>query len=352
MSSIVIDKKLIQSYRIIDSLRLPHGMYLASSSSDYSYTWLRDSFYCSLPYLNKKCNTYERTYWRILDMFKEYEWKLEHHTKHRPIHQHEYIHARYSAHDVREIDTPWGHSQNDAVGAILWGIGEGVKQGKQILRDNKDKEILQKLVYYLETLEYWNDQDSGMWEENRERRSSSIGACVAGLRSVSSIVSVPEYIVSNGLNALYELFPYETSSRKYDLAQLSLIYPYNIFGNDFNSIIVKQVEDTLLRERGVIRYKGDSYYSTQEGIYGRNQPLDLYYGSEAEWCFGFGFLAMAHLQLGNVDKAKYYVSEFEKVMLEDGAIPELYYAGSSKYNVNTPLCWANAMYIVSNESLK
>lgn len=284
-------------------------------------------------------------------MLKEYEWKLNIHTKQRPIHQHEYIHARYSAHDVREIDTPWGHSQNDAVGAVLWGIGEGIKYGKQMLRDEKDREIVQKLVYYLETLEYWNDQDSGMWEENRERRSSSIGACVAGLKNVSNIVKVPEYIVTNGMNALYELFPYETSTRKYDLAQLSLIYPYNILGEDFNQVIVKQVEDNLLRQRGILRYKGDSYFSTLESEYGRHQALEFYHGSEAEWCFGFGFLALSHFKLGNVDKAKHYLSEFEKVVLEDGSIPELYFARTDKYNVNTPLCWANAMYIVAKETI-
>src|SRR5205085_6250267 len=171
-------------FKILKKLELDNGLFLASTSSDYSYVWLRDSFYISLAYLNKNCGTYERVFHRILDMLIEYEDKLTYHTKHKPVLWYEFIHARYSAKDVKEIpDHEWGHSQNDAVGAILWGIGEGVKKGKKMIRNLKDLEIVQKLVYYLETLEYWNHDDSGMWEEYRERRSSSIAACVAGLRN-------------------------------------------------------------------------------------------------------------------------------------------------------------------------
>ena len=350
MSLITVDK-LSQSYAILRNLRLAHGLYVASPSSDYSYVWLRDTFYEVLPYVNKPCSTYETTYWRILDLFREYEWKLDIHTLQRPIHQHEYIHARYSATDVKELPMEWGHSQNDAVGAILWGIGEGIKFGKRILRDDKDREIVQKIVYYLQTLEYWNDQDSGMWEEYRERRSSSVGACVAGLKNVQGIVDVPQYMIDLGMQALYELFPYETTTRKYDLAQLSLVYPYKVFGDEMSAVILKQVESQLVREMGVIRYIGDSYYSVLEKMHGRGLSRTFYEGSEAEWCFGFGFLSLGYLQLGNIDKAEYYIRQLENVMLPDGSIPELYYSKTSLYNGNTPLGWAQSMYIIAKEEV-
>jgi GH15 family glucan-1,4-alpha-glucosidase len=341
-------ERIIHSYQILDQLRLPNGLYLASSSKDYHYVWLRDSFYMSLPYLEQDNYLYEMTYHRILDLFKEYEWKLDIHTVQRPREQWEYIHSRYSAADVREINTPWGHAQHDAIGAILWGIGMGVKKGKKIIRDGKDHEIVQKLVGYLGCVQYWEDEDNGMWEEWREIHSSSVGACVAGLQAVRDIVFVPGEWITNGSQALANLFPHESSDRPFDLAQLSLIYPYQVLLPEEARIVVEQVETHLLRNRGVIRYKGDSYYSTVEHE-GRHHDLAFYYGTEAEWTFGLPWLALCHLELGNFEKAKQYITKTENVMLNDGSLPELYFARSNSYNSNTPLGWGSAMYILARE---
>jgi phosphorylase kinase alpha/beta subunit len=344
--------KVEQSYAIVKKLQLNHGLFLASTSSDYSYVWLRDSFYMSLPFMDKQCGTYEKAYHRILDLLIELENKLDYHTQVKPQLWFEFIHARYSAQDVKEIpDHEWGHSQNDAIGAILWGIGEGWRAGRKVLRSPKDLQIVQKLVYYLETLEYWKHDDSGMWEEIREVRSSSIAACVAGLKSVYSIVNVPISLINKGKTALCELFPCETTTRKYDLAQLSLVYPYNVLDDYLSEKILVNVEDNLVRERGVIRYVGDSYYSTLEEQHGRGMSRKFYESTEAEWCFGFGFLSLGYATLGNMDKAKYYLDKLESVMLEDGSCPELYFSGTDKYNKNTPLGWSNAMHILAKEKV-
>ena len=343
-----MNERVLHSYQILDQLRLPHGLYLASSSKDYHYVWLRDSFYMSLPYLEQNNQIYEMTYHRILDLFREYEWKLDIHTVQKPREQWEYIHSRYSAMDVREIDTPWGHAQHDAIGAILWGIGIGHQRGKHIIRDKKDHEIVQKLVGYLGCVQYWEDADNGMWEEWRELHSSSVGACVAGLQAVRDIVFVPGEWINKGYQALSNLFPRESSDRPFDLAQLSLIFPYRVLNGNEAKMIVDQVETYLLRERGIIRYKGDSYYSTVEHE-GRHHDLPFYYGTEAEWTFGLPWLALCHLELGAMEKANHYIKQTEKVMLADGSLPELYFAKSADYNPNTPLGWGSAMYIMAKE---
>jgi phosphorylase kinase alpha/beta subunit len=347
--------KVEQSYAIVKKLQLDHGLFLASTSSDYSYVWLRDSFYMSLPFMDKQCGTYEKVYHRILDLLIELEDKLDYHTKIKPQLWYEFIHARYSAQDVKEIpDHEWGHSQNDAIGAILWGIAEGTHAGRKVLRNPKDLQIVQKLVYYLETLEYWKHDDSGMWEEIREVRSSSIAACVAGLESVRDwlyAVDVPHELIRNGKVALYNLYPRETTTRNVDLAQLSMIYPYAVLDAYAMEGILQHVEDNLVRERGVIRYVGDSYYSTLEEQHGRGMSRKFYESTEAEWCFGFGFLSLGYMQLGNVEKAIYYLNKLESVMLEDGSCPELYFSGTDKYNKNTPLGWSNAMHILAYEKV-
>ncbi len=295
---------LKDSYKILDSLRLPHGLYLASSSTHYNYVWIRDSVYMSMPYLDKPCDTYERTYHRLLDLFAEYEDKIEYHTKVKPECTWQFIHSRFSADDVREIThEPWGHNQLDAIGAFLFGIGAGLAAGKQMLRNNADERIVAKIVAYLSCIEYWQCPDNGMWEEDMELHASSIGACVAGLISLINTVEVPLEIIDNGIAALRELGDRESASKDVDLAQLSLIYPYNLVGPDVAERIIAKVESSLLRKRGVIRYAGDSYYSTLESSHGRYEQKSFYYGTEAEWTFGLPWLALCCHTFGDTEKS-------------------------------------------------
>lgn len=343
-----MDDKVIQSYAILDKLRLDHGLYVASAGSLYQYVWLRDTFYEVLPYLDKDCGRYEQTYHTILDIFKKYEWKLDIHTKQKPQYKHEYMHPRYTKDTLEEINVEWGNAQHDATGAILFGIGEGERMSKRILRDEKDREIVQKLVQYLECCEYWKDLENGMWEEWPEVHSSSLGACVAGLRSVKSLVDVPEALINKGYNALIELLPYESQSRHVDLAQLSLVYPFGVLPSHLAENLVNRVILYLEAKKGVIRYRGDSYYAVPE----RERDhlnLEKYYDREAEWTMGFPWLALCCLQFGDTYGAEEYIKKAEKVMLPDGSLPELYYSKSDEYNENKPLGWANAMYILAKE---
>lgn len=342
---------ITRSYEILDELRLPNGLYKASASDDYNYVWLRDSFYEALPYLNKDDNKYEQTYHAILDIFRKYEWKLDIHTKQKPQYTHEYLHPRYDL-EGNEVNEEWGNCQHDAIGAVLFGIGKGVEAGKNIIRDNADKRIVQKLVYYLDTCEYWKDEDNGIWEENREVHMSSVGACVAGLQAVkdAKIAHAPFHLIDAGMNTIYELFPYESKTKPVDLAQLSLIYPFGIFRGDDALEIINRVCKTLLREFGVLRYLGDSYYSVFEDD--RNSHPWKYYGSEAEWTMGLPWLSLCYHIMGRDDMAHIFVRKTEKAMCHDGKLPELYYSGTSIQNKNNPLGWSQALYILAKESLE
>ncbi|WP_409342700.1 glycoside hydrolase family 15 protein [Paenibacillus sp. MBLB4367] len=341
-----------ESYEVLDRLRLPHGLYLASTSDHYRFVWLRDSVYMSLPYLDKPNGTYEKAFHRILDLLKEYEWKLDLIAVQKPVYEWEYLHARYSSNDVREIHSePWGHVQHDMIGAILFGIGIGEAKGRQVIRSVKDLELVSKLVRYLERVEYWRDPDNGMWEEGRELHASSIGACVAGLAAVERLVQVPQPLIGLGREALKTLYPRESETKTADLAQLSLVYPYRLFTGERGEAIVRQAEERLLRDRGLIRYSGDSYFSVLESQHGRGQDLAFYEGSEAEWTFGLPWLALCWLELGDKEKAAEYVRRTERAMVAPGVLPELFFAGTAEPNPNTPLGWSSAMYILAVEAL-
>lgn len=339
-----------KSYHILESLRLENNLFVASPSSDYSYVWLRDSFYEALPFVDKMCKTYEKTYWAILDILNNHTWKFDPCNVDKPKYTHQYIHPRYEM-DGKESLNEWGNCQHDAIGAILFGIAKGQQHGKRIIRDKQDKDTIQSLVYYLNMVQYWQDPDNGMWEEGRELHSSSIGACIAGLREISDHVSVPSNLIKKGQDALDKLLPMESPTRKFDLSQLSLIYPYEVVNREQAWQILIGIENNLLRGRGVIRYKGDSYYNSEDSE-NRYRELEYYHGKEAEWTFGLPWLALCYISLGSNYTAKSYIKRTEFVMLEDGSLPELYFADSDKYNGNTPLGWSNAMYILAKEKLQ
>ena len=153
---------------------------------------------------------------------------------------------------MEEIWEQWGNKQNDAIGALLFKIGDLEGKGIRIIRNGNDLRILQKLANYLQSIEYWNDKDNGMWEENEEVHASSIGACVAGLKKISKIIDVPQDLIKNGENALNNLLPHESETKEVDMALLSLIYPYNIATKEQRDIILKNVEQKLVKEKGVV----------------------------------------------------------------------------------------------------
>ncbi|TKH08186.1 glycoside hydrolase family 15, partial [Peribacillus simplex] len=212
---------------VLDRMRLPNGAYTASVSDDYNYVWIRDVVYTVIPFINDPSNRYEKAYHALFDLFQSYEWKIDIHTEQKPQFLFEHIHARYST-ELKELPDEWGHAQNDAIGAFLWGVGEGYRHGKKVIRNQRDLKIVQKLVSYLECLQYWQAEDNGMWEENIEIHASSIGACVAGLNSVKMLVSVKEELIKKGEETLRFLLPRESYSKETDLALLSLIYPYRL----------------------------------------------------------------------------------------------------------------------------
>ena len=341
--------RIQQSLDILDSLRLDNNLYVASASSDYNFVWFRDSFYEVLPYLHEPCDRYEKTYHAILDILNSYRWKFDPCHVNKPQYTHEYIHPRYNV-DGTESLAEWGNCQHDAIGAILFGIGQGELYDKRIIRNSEDRDTVQSLVYYLNMVQYWQDEDNGMWEEGRELHSSSIGAVVAGLKAVKQLVTVPDILIQKGQDALNNLLPNESPTRKNDLSQLSLIYPYGVVNRETAWHILLGVERNLLRKNGVLRYIGDSYFNSADKD-DRYRELSYYYNKEAEWTFGLPWLALAHMSLGSIEKAKEYIGRTEEVMLDNGALPELYFANTNVYNGNTPLGWSSGMYILAVERL-
>lgn len=309
------------------------GLYPAAPTkkTGYNRVWIRDNIYTILGIEAKgKYNLSQKTLHAILDILKKHEYKIDWMIKQPlPKEKHRYIHPRYES-NGEEVKEEWGNKQNDAIGALLWKIGDLDKKGKFKWREG-DKEIVQKLVDYLEAIEYWHDADNGMWEENEEVHASSIGACLAGLLAVDGIVKVPLHLIAHGEHTLRKLLPRESTTKHVDLALLSLIWPYKIVTVKERNEILKNVEEELVRNKGVIRYLGDAYYNN---------------GKEAEWTMGFPWLAIIYKQLGKTNKHRFYLNKAKSARTTKG-MPELYYGETPEHNENTPLMWAESLMRVA-----
>ncbi len=322
------------SLRKLRKLQYRTGVFGAASlkvNTGYNKAWIRDNVYMALGLWEAKDReNAKKALQGLFDVLLKHEVKIDQAIENKPDDKQKYIHARFCPMTYEEYNEDWGNKQNDAVGAFLFMAGDLYRKGVMIIRDENDLRIVQKLVYYLESIEYWQDPDNGVWENEEEIHASSIGACLAGLVAVKGMVDVPERLVRLGRTALDNMLPSESYSKRVDLALLTLIYPYAIVTNEQKDEILQNVESMLVRDRGVVRYFGDWYYNN---------------GMEAEWVMGFPWLAAIYKKTGNMEKHNHYMKKTYRCMNWKGDLPELYYGGTDRYNENTPLGWNHAMLL-------
>lgn len=340
----VTNEELVEQHlSILKGLQYKSGLFAASSKAvgtGYDKAWLRDNFYECLAFeVMSDWETVRQTYTALLDIFLLHEDKISWAIENKPQERFQYIHARFDPETFDEFWEEWGNKQNDSIGAILYNIGKLAKNGINLLEEEKYMRITQKLVHYLGSIEYWHDPDSGVWEENEEIHASSVGACIAGLEQVSHIdgLEVDQDVIARGKEVLNTLLPRESEKKFVDLAQLSLIWPYNVVSDQQRDIILENVEYHLLRERGVIRYKNDYYYNKNEDGF----------SEEAEWTMGLSWLAIIYEKIGNDEKAHTFLEMVKKTISPEGTLPELYYSNSDKPNENDPLGWSESLFVVA-----
>jgi phosphorylase kinase alpha/beta subunit len=371
-------------YDALERLRQLNGGYVASPYSGeagydrYDVYWLRDIMYAT--YANEYLGLYDKvkqSYQLVLTIFEKFHHKIIRGIRKRPDLQRAkgaVVHARVHPTTLEEITDEWGHHQLDIFGLFLFKTGDLMKQGFRVIDTNERVQVVKDILSYLWTARWDSQPDFGMWEEGPELHSSSVGAVLAGLTmwhdhgfydykyrqrvELSSIIPVSERFLEDGAAALAKLLPRESASRPYDLAQLSLIWPYNILKDQFalEEEILANIEKHLVRKHGVIRYPGDRYFGARDG-----DP----HGHEAEWPIGLAWLSIAYskmlaqaMRVGSsqdavnryLERARNHLRHLEEVTTPDGKIPELYTGGQPNHNV--PLGWAQSLYIVAKLSLR
>lgn len=224
-------------------------------------------------------------------------------------------HIRFDGDHLIELDEKWSHAQNDALGAFLWLYCRMRSTIVTPPLTTDEASLLASVVLFLKTVRYWQDEDSGHWEEVRKIACSSIGAVVAGLKEFLKLVdgdaTVAQSIsrddvlnlIAMGEQTLAETLPAEclqsdpAQRRLYDSALLFLIYPFRVTTGDVADQIVSNVTTHLMGDHGIRRYIGDSYWCADykqklaadqrtvdfsDNLADRDRLLEP--GMEAQWC--------------------------------------------------------------------
>ena len=224
-------------------------------------------------------------------------------------------HIRFDGERLEELIEKWSHAQNDALGAFLWLYSKLTIAG-QVNPSRDEAQVLVNLVEFLHSVRFWQDEDSGHWEEVRKVAASSIGAATAGLLKYRDWLSssaetsaqtgsleLTNELCQRGLSQLKAILPWEcrqddpTQRRRYDAALLFLIYPYRVVEGTLADEIASDVTSHLMGEHGIRRYLGDSYWCADykdklaadqrtadfsDNLAERDRLLEP--GLEAQWC--------------------------------------------------------------------
>ncbi len=402
----------------LDFYRLESGLFSASpgggdgSQSGYQNVWIRDNAYVAYAHLVRgDAATAVGVARALLAFFHRYRRRLRDivagvvdpaEAKNRP-------HVRFDGRTLTEIpDQKWSHAQNDALGYFLWLVCLLARR-RALPLSPTDSHTLRLLVRYLAAIQFWRDQDSGHWEEVRKVSASSVGAVLAGLRELSTLLRASPggqadlgsgdlmaafaddangvgELVEQGTTALRAILPAECvqpsarQNRRYDAALSFLVYPLRVVDDAMARNILGDIDRHLTGEVGIRRYLGDSYWAPDyesklppaertrdfsDDIESRDQLLERA-GDEAQWCI-FDSLLSAHHGVAFADtglaedherQVHHLNRALGQITAETAAtanrLPELYYLKEGRYvpNPHTPLQWAQANLVVALEQMR
>lgn len=329
-------KKILKE---MEKLQQSSGSFVAAPSADYWACWIRDQLYTSICYYyTGEFEKLKRGIWVVLDILHRHKWKIEKAICIAPRIPSQYINAKYDPDTFEELTEKWSHHQIDAIGLLLHIVADLDFKKIQIIRNKNDSNLIQLIVFYLLSVRYWEKPDNGMWEEGLALHSSSIGAALAGLLYIQrrGLAIVPDSMIALGRDSLQNLLPNESSGKDIDMAQLSLIWPYNIVSSEMTKEILCRVKRRLVQKHGLNRYWGDNYYRSKDGISG-------------EWPMGFFWLSIIYSQQHNVPSAQHWFDRGIARVTNRGYVPEIYQDG--KPNNHTPLAWAHSFAIIAKAKL-
>ena len=375
------EQRLRVVYGHLDRLRQANGAYICApipaneetQTLGYDVVAMRDLLLSStaneyLGEAERLLGTYsltlqllEKFHHRIIDAILDWPDEADYSSKLFP--------DRFNPRSLAEmLDGGNGHAMYP-IGLLLYKLGDMMKHGFNLVVRPAEIHLLKDLSQYVHNSRWASEPDEGFWREAPAMRASTLGAMVGGLtmwqahgfydyrypvhRDLERLVPVPNRLVQEGREVLAQILPGESTDRPRDLAQLSLLWPFNVLKEDpeLQDTILDQVEG-LVGDRGVKRFDGDTFMATAGG-------------DEAQWPLGLAWLAIClakrvyrDMDLGRskvelqdtLDRADAHMEKLDGLILDDGTIPELYSGETS--SEATPYAMAHGLYITATMSIR
>jgi hypothetical protein len=391
MDSLAKIKEELEARKTHEIVPVAHGLFPASGSqtpesvTGYQNVWIRDNVMVAnslrlrgwtapaVSCMNGLTQFFEKQRPRFREIIDDPVRVLREDANRRP-------HIRFTAQNLSELPEKWPHAQNDALGQALWlrfvlaGTGE-------LPMTPADLALYELFPEYFAAIEYWQDKDSGAWEEGRKTNNSSVGAVVAGLEAMlkfaegavgskgteklsSSEIARIKKLITHGRTRLEETLPFEAPpERLADSALLFLIHPLGVVrARSMQDAILNLVQARLKGEVGIKRYSGDSYFcqdydewfapsEMSSDFSERNDLRDAFLqpNCEAQWCIFDPVLSIIYGERYLADptdetsyrKQVHYFNRSLRQITAEGQCPELYFLKQGRYvaNAHTPLAW-------------
>ena len=392
---------LLEMEGTFDFPALKNGLFSAAIAQEqtaytgYSHVWVRDNIYVSYcHYICGKTQVAIKNISTLFDYFETQEPRFRSAIAagQAPQQSMDRPHIRFIGETLEESSQNWAHAQNDALGYFIWLACKFMREG--YLKYTEDYlKILSLMVGYFSAIEYWQDEDSGHWEEDPKIEASSIGTVIAGLTELKSLIleryssgdsfgdrfdlSAIDELIDRGKTALAGILPYECiqpnpQHRKYDSALLFLIFPLDILDVEQADKIIENVETYLKGDIGISRYLGDTFWckdykdipekirttiSIERTQWLEDNARTVVPRQEAQWCIFDPILSCIYgrrfrnSRLGSdlERQIHYFKRSLLQVTTADSPAggfkcPELYYLEGDRYVPNdaTPLLWTQA----------
>lgn len=375
---------------------LENGLFpaaIAHESTGYQSIWVRDNIHVAHAlYAVGKEEPACKAMSTLTDYFIKHRDRFDDiiSGKNKPTEVMKRPHIQFDGNTLGEIDEKWAHAQNDALGYYVWFYSLLLIQGK-LTPTRESLELLAAFVRYFEKIRFWEDADSGHWEEARKVEASSIGTAVAGLMTLKQYLDqsdnwshfrfgkeqVPmemmDELIQQGQTTLSEILPAECIqsdpilARKYDGALLFLIFPLGLVQGEMAETIMEDVRTHLMGEAGIRRYLGDSYWCADykdmlseddrtsdfsEDQASRDKLLKP--GQEAQWCIFDSIMSVIYGQrylqtdkTEDFEKQRFHLDRsLDQLTTHESSFgayrcPESYFLEKGKYVPNdiTPLLW-------------
>ena len=380
---------LLERFATFKFNSLENGLFPASGDksdvSGYHYVWVRDNvFVAHAHYVNGYVHAAVVTTKALATYFKKYIHRFQDIIDGRvsaddPMQR---PNVRFDGNRLEELSQKWPHAQNDALGYFLWLYARLTCSG-HMQPTQEDMALLATFTRYFQAIRYWEDEDSGHWEESRKVSASSIGIVVGALQALRDLYELKNKdtaflieLMAKGRAALDQILPNECSQeepnkrRDCDAALLFLIYPIDVVNKAMANLILERVCNTLQGDYGIRRYQGDSYWCADyktlmkpeertADFSDRMKERDalLKVGQEAQWCIFdpiisiiYGHRYYLSKNVDDLDKQINYFNRSLGQLTAPGSIfgecqcPEAYYLEDGHYvpNDNTPLLWTQA----------